>query len=115
MLVVFEVTGFVHLQLILEQVGVGRMSNRDEDTVQFQLARATIARIFEHNTTDNFLVFEERNLFSLRVRLAFNIDDSRMEHELDLRILSGALQHDAAGTKFFAAMNKVHLVYQTRQ
>jgi hypothetical protein len=82
-----------------------------KDAVDFQFARFAAARVFDDSRLHDFLVLEERDSFSSRMRLAHDIDNGRVQHELDFRIVLRTLQHDFGSAELIAAMHQVNLVH----
>jgi hypothetical protein len=73
--------------------------------IERQFARFTGSGVLEYCRRHDFLAFEERNSFRLRMRLAFDINDSGVELELDFWIVLRALEHDFGSAELLAPMH----------
>src|SRR5882762_8513721 len=92
----FDVTNFVHIQLSLEKVGVGFMSDCDEDAGGGKYVFLVGMQMAQTHAGDATLWFSK------------NLLNTGVPDKLNLRILKGFVLHNLRRAQFVATMNQIN-------
>ena len=99
----YKITIGVHIELALEHLGVGVVSNAEEHGVGREIPNHTGLHVAE---------LESCHLFLRDIEDVF---DDRVHEEFNFRIFLRALEHDFGGAEFFAAMDQGYLASEAGQ